>query len=181
MMIALAISAMLLTATMFAIDASFRAYANAAEQASAQSGTRMITNRVLTLIRTSTAHGPLLPELSGTPPVTLHGDTIHSHYLELVDPNDDIIRIEYRSDLRELWLIKDPGESTQIAQPLIGGVTNAQFFARRRRNEVGIWVLERGTIDFTVLPGPDSSLAIESGTASPIRMVASTQPRKIED
>ncbi|MCG8511438.1 MAG: hypothetical protein MI741_19665, partial [Rhodospirillales bacterium] len=59
LLISLAITAMLLTATMVAIDASFKAYAAAAETASTQTATRMIVNRLLAMVRTSSAHGPL--------------------------------------------------------------------------------------------------------------------------
>lgn len=63
LLISLAIVAMLLTATMVAIDASFYAYASAAESASTQTTTRLAVHRLNALIRTSTAHGPLLAEL----------------------------------------------------------------------------------------------------------------------
>ena len=58
MLISLAITGLLLAATMVALDVSFRAYADAAEQASSQAASRMIVNRLITMIRTSTAHGP---------------------------------------------------------------------------------------------------------------------------
>lgn len=59
LLISLAITAMLLTATMVAIDASFYAYASAAESASTQTTTRLAVHRLNALIRTSSAHGPL--------------------------------------------------------------------------------------------------------------------------
>ena len=43
---------------MVALDASFKAYAASAEQASSQATTRMVTERVLQLIRTGTVQGP---------------------------------------------------------------------------------------------------------------------------
>jgi prepilin-type N-terminal cleavage/methylation domain-containing protein len=180
LLVALPIVAMLLTATAVAIDASFKAYASAAEQASTQAATRMVTHRLLTMLRTSTAHGPLLPDGSATPPVTLVGDTIYSSYIELLDPNGDIIRVEYRAADQELWMIRDPGTPSAVAQPIIGGVTNAQFLLNRRYNNEGLLVLNRGIIDFTVQPGADATLSIEHGPPVPVRMIASTMPRKIE-
>lgn len=188
MLIALAISAMLLTATMVAIDASFQAYAAAAETASTQTATRMVINRLLTLIRTSTAHGPLLHDPTDTPPVVLlaDGQTIESYYLELLNPQGDLIRIEYRDATHattpnELWMIMDPaGSGTQIQQPIMGGVTDAKFFTHRRTDKDGVLVLERGTVDMTVEADDDNTLALEGAGLPPIRVIASTMPRKLE-
>ena len=180
LLIALAITAMLLTATMVAIDASFKSYASAAEQASAQSGLRMVTHRLLKLIRTSTAHGPLLPE-TGPPEVTLDGVTLTSPYIELLDAQNNIVRVEWRSADQELWVLSTPATGgTTEEHPLLGGVTNAQFFAVRRQDADGLWVLDRATMDVTVQPGADATLALESGSSAPVRIIASTMPRRLE-
>ncbi len=182
LLLALAITAMLLTATMVAIDVCFRSYATAAEMASAQAVTRIVTHRLLTLIRTSTAHGPLVPDGSTTPPVTLNGQTIESHYIELLDRDDNLVRVEYDANAQELWLTITPnaGAGTPQTHPLIGGVTNCQFYAQRRQDDNGFWVLNRGTMDLTVEPGRDATLGIENGNNTPIRMIASTMPRKLD-
>lgn len=188
MLIALAITSMLLTATMVAVDASFQAYAAAAESASTQTVTRLVTHRVLTLIRTSTAHGPLQPEAAyaeggiNYPAVTLSDDTITSHYIELIDSKGDLLRIEYREPLQQLWVTRTPFNGVaQPAQPLLGGVTAAQFFCKRRTDDSGVLVLERGSIDLTIVADDDNSLELEDAAArAPIRVVASTMPRRID-
>lgn len=183
LLIALAITAMLLTATMVAIDVSFQAYAVAAETASTQTATRMVVNRLLTLIRTSTAHGPLEEDLADNPPVVLQPDgvTLESYYIELLNPQGDLIRIEYRAADQELWLIIDPVDgSPQEQQPIMGGVTDAKFYTRRRLDKDGVWVLERGSIDMTVEADEDASLALEGANLPPIRVIASTTPRKLD-
>lgn len=178
---ALSISALLLTATMVATNASFRAYADACEQASSQAATRMITNRLLTLVRTSVAHGPLVPDSSANPPVTLSGDTISSNYLELVDPTGNEVKMEYRSATKELWLTMTPAAGgAAVSQPLLGGVTAANFSLIRRLDDDGVWVLERGTMDLTIRPGADATLALENGHPSDIRVIGSTMPRKLQ-
>ncbi len=178
MLISLAITAMLLTATMVAIDASFQAYAAAAESASTQTSTRLVTHRLLSLMRTSTAHGPLLAE-SG---VTLSGNTLTSPYLELLDPDGNLIRLEYDSDDEMLYVTITPyGGSVATREPLLGGVSQCEFKLVRRLDDDGVWILERGSIDFTVHPDEDSSLAIEGDAAEPMRVIASTMPRKLED
>jgi hypothetical protein len=180
-LISLAITSLLLTATMVATDASFMAYASAAEQASAQAATRMVTHRLITMIRTSTAHGPLEADAAANPAVTLSGDTVTSWFIELVDEDGNIVRVEHRAQSDELWMIQTPAAGgTAIAQPLLGGVTNAQFLLKRRLNSQGILVLERATLDLTVLPGGDTTLAIENRTTDAIRVITSTMPRRIE-
>lgn len=180
LLLALAISAMLLTATMVALDASFKAYADAAEQASSQAATRMVTARLITLIRTSTAHGPLEPDALASPPVTLDADTITTHYLELLDAQGQLMRIEYRSATQELWLINTPPSGIAVEQPVLGGVTACTFQCLRRLNDEGILVLHRATMDMTVQPGEDATLSLENGKAAPIRVIASTIPRRVE-
>lgn len=188
MLISLAITALLLTATMVAIDASFKAYAAAAETASTQTSTRMVINRLLTMIRTSTAHGPLVPDPSDDPPVVLlsDGETIQSYYIELLNTNGDLVRIEYHdaddpNSPNELWMTVDPFDGgPEIVQPVLGGVTDAKFYTHRRYDNDGVLVLERGSIDLTVEPDKDNTLAIEGGDLPPIRVVASTMPRKLE-
>src|SRR3954463_8550923 len=59
LLIALSISAVLLTATAVAVDASFKAYANNQEEASLLQQSRMALNRVVTSIRTSDTHAPI--------------------------------------------------------------------------------------------------------------------------
>lgn len=180
LLLALAISAMLLTATMVAVDASFHAYAVAAESASTQASTRLTTHRLLTLLRTSTAHGPLEADASSTPPATLSGDTVTSPYIELIDPNDRLVRIEYRPGVQELWVISQPaGGGLPVAQPILRGVTAATFYCRRRKDSEGVLVLDRATMDLTVEVAGDTTLDIENAVLPPIRVIASTKPRKL--
>jgi prepilin-type N-terminal cleavage/methylation domain-containing protein len=61
LLLALAISALLLTATAVAVDASFKAYANNQEESSLLQQARMALNRVVTSIRTSDTHAPIAP------------------------------------------------------------------------------------------------------------------------
>lgn len=181
MLISLAVTAMLLTATMVAINASFMAYASAAESASTQTTTRLVVHRLLTLVRTSTAHGPLLPDSLADPPVTLSGFQLTSNYIDLMDPNGDLIRLSYDEDDEMIYVTVTPyGVATATTEPLLGGVTDCTFYIQRRLDEDGVWVLDRGTVDFTVQPDSDTSLELESGGTPPVRVVASTMPRKLE-
>lgn len=180
-LVSLAIVAALLTATMVAVDASFQAYAAAAESASTQTTTRMVVHRLLNLVRTSTAHGPLQPNGAANPPVTLTGNTIESNYIELIDNQGRLVTIVYDTANQQLNYSIDPLDgSTVVTQPLLGGVTNCVFHATRRTNRDGLIVLERASIDLTVVPDADSSLAIENAEAVEVRVVASTKPRRLD-
>jgi type II secretory pathway pseudopilin PulG len=176
MMVALPIVALLLTATMVALNASFKAYADAAEQAATNSATRIVTHRLMTMVRTSTAHGPLV----GQTGVTIVGDTLTSPFIELIDQRGDYLRMEYRAASEELWIVMDDGAGGTIEQPMLGGVSNCFFTLRRRLNDDDLYVLERGTMDLSVMPDEDATLQLENGPQVPIRMIASTMPRKVE-
>lgn len=178
LMVALPIVAMLLTATMVATDASFKAYGSAAEEAGTQAASRMVSNRLLTLIRTSSAHGPLQAD---APKATLSGDTVTSSYIQFIDPLGRLITVEYRAADEELWLVVDNLDGNPAsAQPLIGGVVAASFTLQRRVNEEGLFVLDRATIDMTVAKDQDNTLAIEAGSRGDVRVVASTKPRLLD-
>lgn len=179
MLVALAISAMLLTATAVAIDTSFTAYAIAAESASTQTSTRMVVNRLLTLVRTSTAHGPMLADSAAG--VTVSNDIVTSPYLELQEADGDFITISWDSVTQEMSLTHDPGTGTITTQPILGGVTDCEFTLLRRRDNSGTWVLERASIDFTVEADDDASLDIEVANIPEVRVIASTKPRRVGD
>ena len=181
MLVALAISAMLLTATMVAIDASFKSYAVAAESASTQTSTRMVINRVLTLVRTNEAHGPLrVADALAGETVTVDGDIITSSYLQLIDGNRDTLTISYDEVNDLLMLTREPfSGATPTTQPIIGGVTECTFKLARRLTNDGVLVLERGSIDFTVEADDDASLDVEVGDIPPVRVIASTKPRRL--
>ena len=143
MLVSLSIVAVLLTATVTALDASFYAYAAAAESASTHTSARLISHRLLTLIRTSTAHGPLegaLPtdadfnamvaelntELAaaGRPTVTLPaplpaagqgvGPTVfESSFIRLLDDNGDDMLVVYLGDP---WLGENETQSPDVEE-----------------------------------------------------------------
>jgi len=179
MLMALAITAMLLTATMVAIDASFRAYAAAAESASTQTATRLVLNRLLTLVRTSVAHGPLEPDAkSAWDPA--RPDTLQSSYLTLLDAKGRLVTVEYDQPNERLMATFTLPDGTSQTQPMLGGVTDAQFFIHRRLDASFVWVLERASIDLTVVPDQDTSLSMESADTQAVRVVASTMPRRLD-
>ncbi len=172
--IALAISAILLTATMVATDASFKSYANAAQQASTQSGSRMVMYRMLAMLRNSTAHETAEGGLA------LGNQT--SNGVAFIDPQGRDITIEWRENDQRLVYIErtnpsDPSDTEESV--LLGGVTSAEFTLVARRNDAGLPILERITIDITVLADDDATLDLERWDLPEIRLIASTMPRRL--
>jgi len=194
LLIALAIISALLTATGVALDVSFKAYAIATQSASTQSSSRLLTNRLLTNIRNAVSHAPLdMTAADVADGAVLISDTlIESPFIGFTDRNGDAIRLTYYDDTtpvpssdavpgpNELWMRRTPlGAATITEQPVLRGVTDCVFSMQRGRDGDGIYVLRRATFDFTVEAGDDSTLQIEAGNVPPVRVIASTKPRRL--
>ena len=191
LLIALSISAVVLVAVVAAIDVSFYAYASAAESASTQSASRLVMQRLITLIRTTTLHDAYDPN---DPTVTLGNPAqppVQSVGIEMVDPDGRLLKIWWAlnadygdADLGDLWYQQDASdpqpmlESVRIQRTAAGGLPYL-FTLSSRSTDQGL-VLSRATIDLTVEPGSDATLSLEAyqGAADPVRLVASTVPRK---
>ncbi len=190
MLVALAISSMLLTATAVAVDISFKSYAIAAESASTQTATRMVVNRLLTMIRTSTAHGPIstVDVVAGETVTSAGGRLLESSYLELIPPNAPagrLYRLTYDAPAQRLMLaeIDFSGASEVVLsyQPVIGGVSRCKFQMLPRRDNNDDIVLERASIDLIVEADDDATMDLEMGNIPPVRVIASTKPRRVVD
>ncbi|MHC4994905.1 MAG: PilW family protein [Planctomycetota bacterium] len=189
LLIALSISAVLLTALAVATSSSFHAYATAAESASSQSVSRLVMQRMLQMIRGGRLHDAYDP---GDPNLALNEpaqDPVNSVGLQMLDNNGTLLRIwwavdaEYfDNDLGNLWY----QEGNADPQPLIRRVRVQRdsnepyvFSLASRDSEEGL-LLSRATIDLTVEPAVDRTLALERNRTNgiPIRLVASTMPRR---
>ncbi|MEM9753320.1 MAG: hypothetical protein AAF916_08025 [Planctomycetota bacterium] len=186
LLVSLSITSLLLTATMVAIDASFKAYADAAESASTQVSTRMVIHRVLSLVRTGTAQGPLTPSDAaaepGLPTPTYSGTTTTSSWMKLYDRDLNELILEYVAADEMLYLETRPdGGGTPSRFPLLGGVTSCTFVLHWRQDPSTDYLpwLERGSMDMTVVPDTDAQMALEDGSTQAVRVVATTAPRRM--
>lgn len=188
MLIALTISATLLTATLAAFDASWRAYKHTTEAASTHVVSRIVTHRVLSLIRTGTEFGPYPEDVldAGQNPLT-------STFMEFVAEVDRaagldrITRLERRNiqgvdNEFELWYVlldasADP-PSVIEERPLLNGVREVMFILEY---DVGPR-LRRATLDLTIVPNDVEDIRTGAlGDETPaIRLVASAVPRQLE-
>ncbi|MCK4874003.1 MAG: prepilin-type N-terminal cleavage/methylation domain-containing protein [Phycisphaerales bacterium] len=170
LLIALAISATLLTATMVALSASFKSYQLTTESASTHVVSRLMMHRMLAMVRTGTEFGPF-------PANPLTNPTITSDYLTMRTESGQYIEIRYSAGDEELNVVLNPGEVDEEIQPMLGGVSACSF---ELTYDVGP-KLRRASIDITIEPNDDVDLAIEGNEGvPPIRLVSSVSPRRLE-
>lgn len=184
-LIALTITATLLTATMSALDASFKGYKATSESASTQVVARIVMQRVTAMVRTGEDFGPYPINPITTP-------NIQSNFIEFIsfrDPANDterVTRLERRdagdgSGLFELWYVVttmvNGTESSSDAAPLLVGLEELTF---DMEYEVGPR-LKRVTIDMIINPDDLQDAQIATRLETPtIRLVASAAPRMNE-
>jgi prepilin-type N-terminal cleavage/methylation domain-containing protein len=187
MLIALTITATLLTATLTALDTSFRSYKATTEGASTNVVTRMVMQRMMTMIRTGEEFGPY--------PVDVYDpaqNPVNSTAIEFETRNDgagnrQVIRIERRDAATaatgpyELWYIQTDivGNTPQTSaeRPLITGVIEARFTLEY---QVGP-KLRRATVDLTVKANDYQDAAFHSDLETPtIRLVSTVNPRRLD-
>ncbi|QNN22447.1 hypothetical protein HED60_09225 [Planctomycetales bacterium ZRK34] len=190
LLIALSISVWLLTAVMVALDASFHAYATAAESASTQSSSRLVMQRVMTMIRSSTLHDAYDPgdasvtlDQPANPPVQCVG-------IQMIDTQGQLIRLWWAAnasygdaDLGDMYYKAGANATQPILESVRIQRTDANdpyLFTLASRSSDGGLLLSRATMDLTVEPGADATLALESaqGVSSAVRLVASAMPRR---
>lgn len=169
-LIALAITATLLTATLAALDASFRAYQATTKEVSTQSIGRIVMHRMLTLLRTGTEFGPFPSD----PRIT----RIRSDFIEFRTQDDEVVTIRWDRSAELLTYQLDGQAPVELLDGVVGttdenGVLIEPFtleYEQGRR-------LYRATIDLTVEPNDVIQLEIEGDRANAIRLVGSAMPR----
>jgi prepilin-type N-terminal cleavage/methylation domain-containing protein len=176
LLLALAISAMLLTATAVAVDASFKAYANNQEQSSLLQQARMALNRMVTSIRTSDSHAPadfkLLVDFKNGKKVT--GTAIGMF-------QEDGTNIVYRYDAGKQQLLADiRGSSYVVAR----GVQAFAIVMEPMRSEEalrtgsGYDLLRRASIQLTIGTTAQTAQSSETTGKHPVTLSVSVTPRR---
>ncbi|MGD9688964.1 MAG: prepilin-type N-terminal cleavage/methylation domain-containing protein [Phycisphaerales bacterium] len=180
LLVALTISATLLTATLVALDVMFKRYTVISDAAGSHVVSRMVMHRMLSMIRTGDEFGPYPDDV-----LDAAQNPVSTDFMEFVSFRDDvndivqITRLERRAagqatlgeetfDLRGpsvLWLVIETnagGEVTTEERPLLDGVSEANFTLEY---DVGPR-LRRATIDLTIQPAGSnySTYDSQSGT-----------------
>ena len=202
MQIALVISALLFTALLTSLDTMFKGYRTNADAASSNVVTRLVVNRVLSMVRTGSDFRPWPDDVLDT-----NANPLYSDYMEFVSVRDDLgnpeetVRIEFRyagngallrrwgvgqpepaldfqpSGPGELWLVRtELASGTQTESILLDQVRDVRFTLR-----YGIGPrLERATIDITAEPSvPESIQLAADAPPAALRLVASAMPRRV--
>ena len=189
LLVALMISSMLLTATLTALDASFKSYKATTESASSHVVARMVMHRLTTMIRTGEDFGPF--PLNPIQDPVLIPDPPEIEFVTARDEDsgeETVVRIERRDASPggaapyELWYVQtqvldgEPvGEPEEY--PLL---TNVQHVLFTLRYDVGPR-LQYATVDLTIHPDDleDAAIAANLESAS-MRMVATIAPRRVD-
>lgn len=188
MLIALTITATLLTATLTALDTSFRAYKVTTEGASTNVVARLMMARMMSMIRTGNEFGPYPEDVLD--PAT---NPLASTFIEFETFNDgagnrQVIRVERREQADpqrgpfELWYVQtdivNNVVGTAIERPMLTGIIDARFTLEY---DVGPR-LRRATVDLTIKPNDyqDASFSADLDTPT-IRLVSTVNPRRLDD
>lgn len=189
MLIALAIASMLMTATLGALDASWRSYKVTTESASTHVVSRIVVARILSLIRTGTEFGPYPADFldPAQNPVPDAGYIEFLAEADRLQGNEIITRVERRESetqpgMFELWYVRldvTGAEPVVLEQrPMLRGVQEAIFILEYEPGPR----LKRATIDLAIQPDDDRDIAMGVGSAAPmIRLVASAVPKQLND
>ena len=176
LLIALGITATLLTATLVALNASFRAYQATTEVSSTHTIARLTMNRMTMMIRVGDEFGPY--------PIDPLDTTVTSDFIEFATPDGDIMTLEFDEALQALLVtVSDPATGEEATYTLLEGVLRqmdsdgepmAPFTLQYEKGRN----LYRATIDLLIKPDDNMSLSIEGNNDSQlIHLVSSAMPR----
>lgn len=187
MLIALTITATLLTASLAALDASFKGYKVTTEGASTNVVTRMVMQRMMSMIRNGTTFGPYPTDV-----LDRASNPLTSTFVEFETSNNGagdrrVTRIERRtaassaSGPYELWYVQTDfasgAQTSQVERPLVTGVIEVTFTLEY---DVGPR-LRRATVDLNVKPNDYQAAKFGADLETPtIRLVSSVTPRRLD-
>lgn len=187
LLVALTITATLLTATMAALDASYKSYQVTTEGASTNVISRMVMHRVMSMIRTGSDFGPYPEDVLDT-----EQNPLTTNFIEFERSFDEstgvqrLVRLERRAQDDpargpfELWYIEtvmtNGAQTSQDSFPLLTGVREIMFTLEY---DVGPR-LRRATVDLTVSPNDYQDASFKAGMeGATIRLVSSVAPRRM--
>ncbi|MFI4916372.1 MAG: prepilin-type N-terminal cleavage/methylation domain-containing protein [Phycisphaerales bacterium JB060] len=189
MMVALGISAALLTASLAALDTSFKSYQQTSETASTHVVTRIVTHRVLTMIRTGREFAPYPIDV-----LDQAQNPMFTNSIEFVSAEDEVTNFR---EITRIFAEADPEATdgsqrlmltideftdgvltTSETRPLLRGVLDATFTLEY---DIGPQ-LRRATMDITVQASDIGDAGLNANWDTPsLRLVASASPRRLRD
>lgn len=187
MLIALTITATLLTATLTALDTSYRSYKVTTESASTNVVSRLVMQRLMTMIRTGTEFGPYPTDVFDSTQNPRDCTEIEFKTRDDGAGNAQVVRIERRDQADasrgpyELWYVQTDFVAgvaqTPVERAMITGVTEARFTLEY---DVGPR-LRRATVDLTIKANDFQDAAFHADLEAPtIRLVSTVNPRRLD-
>jgi len=174
LLIALAISAALLTATMAALDASFFAYQRTTEVASTHTIGRLALHRMLALIRTGTEFGPF--------PIDPKIAIVESDFMQFRTPDGTLMEIEWVEDVEtggRLDVTVD-GETYVLMEGVLEQFDpddpDVRIYPFTLEYELG-YNLYRATIDLAVVPDDNMDVTLDGANTEVLRLIGTAMPR----
>jgi type II secretory pathway component PulJ len=176
MLIALVISALLLTAAAVALDASFKAYTVNQEQSALMQQTRIALHRMTGMIRECRAHAPVN---SGPLASFSVGSTVTDHGIAMFDDNNNEITYQYDSANKRLLCLTGTTQHTMLE-----GVEQFDVSLEPMRSEAAVKaagaydLLRRATITMAVQTTADTAVTGESTGRQVVTLSAAVAPRR---
>jgi prepilin-type N-terminal cleavage/methylation domain-containing protein len=176
LLIAMSISASLLSAVAVAVDACFRGYRTNQEQAILMQRSRVSQNFICTSIRTTKLHAPL----SDAQQRAFDGGAIVTDTgMEMFDLNDQLVKFEWDVPAKQL-LVTSGGRTNVLAY----GVENFTVRMEPMRSATSIKtgggydLLRRATVNITVRTTDENSESSETTGTQTLTLSASVMPRR---
>jgi Tfp pilus assembly protein PilE len=176
LLISLAITATLLTATAIALDASIQAYQINCQQATVLQMERVAMNRIISTIRRSKLHAPENASLAGQ---FAGGATVTGQAIVMYDSAGVLTSFRYDATNKVLNLV-----TSGVTHPLMYGVEDFQITMEPMRSSAsvktgGSWdLLKRATVLMSVRSTGKTSMNTENIGSLMLSLSASVMPRR---
>lgn len=175
MLVALSITAALLTAAAIAIDASLKAYSVNQTQAETLHRARIALHRICTLIRTGSDHQPVSVDIQNA---FAQGQTVTDSGIELIDPQGNTLQFRFDPEQHRLLLIEN--DRTHV---LLKNVKDFRLRMTPSRSVYSIKTggdfdrLSRSTLLLTLQPDSDTAHIDPSESERDFTLSTSVTPR----
>lgn len=171
LLIALAITAMLLVAMLMALQSSFRAYQASVEQSSTQMTGRVVSQRILGLVRTGAAFGPL--------PEDPRDRFVEGDAMAITLDGGETVTLRLDRAAETLFIRAGAGDErtllTGVRGPVDGeGAARGAFTMEFEKGTT----LVRASFDLTVESDFETQLTMEGDAVTPLRIVGTASPRR---
>jgi prepilin-type N-terminal cleavage/methylation domain-containing protein len=171
LLIALAITATLLAAMLMALQAAFRGYRASVEQSSTQMTGRVVAQRILGLVRTGAAFGPL--------PADPRDRFVQGDSLAITLDTGETLTLRLDRAGETLFIRAGSGDERTLLSGVRGpvddeGAARGAFMLELEKGTS----LVRASFDLTVDSDFETQMMLEGDEVTPLRIVGTASPRR---